>query len=340
MNLIRLVKIAKKDMLYTFFAVIKRKRKTYIPYLLQRLSAKRMLQKNTFADLDTVKVLNIITPDGTNQSVHPDILYVKDNMDKYIMCVNPYPYGYELLENPVLYQSSDLENWEYVSGPIDFPETSEGRRHFSDSALAKSGEYICLYRECLYDVSPPITRIYMQKSPDFKKWHGKELLFSSPMTECDIISPSIYYDENGVMHFYSCAKINDEMKLITVKGKKVSKDNFEEINLSWIPEHKNLWHMAAIPYKNGEIFLIVFADDMGGSNAELYLAIHKHYDDNTIKVVKKVKIKEILDIVEVEYRASGVVLDNVLKIVASVRYTDKTWGCVLLEEKNVEDLFE
>lgn len=279
-----------------------------------------------------------MTPDGTNQCVHPDLLYMKD--DKYIMCVNPYPYGYELLENPVLYQSSDLENWEYISGPIDFPQTSGGRKHFSDSALAKSEEYICLYRECVYDVFSSVTRIYKQKSIDLKNWYGKELLFSSPMDECDIISPSIYYDENGIMHFYSCAKINNEMKLVTVRGKNISISNFAEMTLSWIPEHKNLWHMAAIPYNNGEIFLVVFADDMGGSNAELYLAIHEHYEDDTIRVIKKVKIKETLDIVEIEYRASGIVLDNVLKIIASVRYTDKTWGCVLLEEKNVEDLFK
>lgn len=227
MNLTRLAKMAKHDMLYTLFAVIKRKRKTHIPHLLQSLSAKRMLQKKHIrGGIDTVKILNIMTPDGTNQCVHPDLLYMKD--DKYIMCVNPYPYGYELLENPVLYQSSDLENWEYISGPIDFPQTSGGRKHFSDSALAKSEEYICLYRECVYDVFPSVTRIYKQKSIDLKNWYGKELLFSSPMDECDIISPSIYYDENGIMHFYSCAKINNEMKLVTVRGKNISISNFAE----------------------------------------------------------------------------------------------------------------
>ena len=339
MKLAKVISLIIKDRVYVGATLIMRRRSINIPKWIKAKSAKRMLQKTKIFEINkAVKPLFIETPDGMNQLVHPDVIRTEEG--RYLMVVSPYPFGYEVFENPVFYESDNFEKWEYISGPIDFPEVSKGgRRHFSDPVIAKEGEYICFYRECRYDIDVPVTTIYLQKSNNLKSWGNKKIVFSSPMSECDVISPSIYFDDIG-MHFYCCAMIQNEMKLIKVDGYDIARDKFIEMNLKGIPKQKILWHMSVIPHNKGELFLIVLADCFGGANSELYIAVHRDYEDDTVRIVKKIRIKEIVDNITIEYRATGVVEENTLKIIASVMYDDKTWGCVYLEEKNVENLFE
>lgn len=134
-KLAKIISIIIQDSVYASVSLIMMRQITNIPKWIKKKSAKRMLQK-TKLKYESVKPLFIETPDGMNQLVHPDV--IKTEEGKYLMVVSPYPFGYEVFENPVFYGSDDFEKWEYISGPIDFPEVFKGRkRHFSDPVIAK-----------------------------------------------------------------------------------------------------------------------------------------------------------------------------------------------------------
>lgn len=340
MSVKNFLRILIEDRVYAAFLLIKRRRSITIPEWVKRKSERKMAKKSCFfQDNNSIYPVNIVTPDGMNQCVHPDIIKVGDSIDdkRYIMVVSPYPFSYEVFENPVLYQSDDLVSWKYIQGPIDFPKVGGVRQHFSDPAIVKTDSYICFYRECLYDSEQPRTNIFIQRSEDLIHWHSKELVFSDIMKECDIISPSVYIDERGMLTFWSCVKMGKEIKLMRSIGDKITKEKFSYFELRDMPEGKILWHVSVIKYDLGEIFLMVLADDFGGSNGELYIG--RFISEEEVKIIRKVGIKEQVPQIEVEYRASGLIEDDILKIIASVRYNDKTWGCVLLEVDNAESLF-
>lgn len=340
-KIVKIIKLIFYNKLYLAFLLIKRKRISVIPKTIQIASAKKMKQKVIRYNKEFVDILYISTPDGTNQCVHPDIIKINDgNQIKYIMVLTPYPYAYEILENPVIYESKNLINWSYLSGPIDVPKGYE-RRHFSDPTIEKMEDlYCCFYRECVYSKDTSITNIYVQTSTNCVEWNRKQLVFSTQMNDYDIISPSICY-YNNIIEFYYCAKINNDMLLMSISADNINNLELNDsslISIKGIPNGKVLWHMSVIPYDDKEIFLLTLADDFGGKNSELYIATRIKVLDE-INIVKKVNIKEQIDEIALEYRATGVVDNNNLKIIASVKYKDSMWGCVFVEEENVENLF-
>ena len=330
-------KIIISDKLFILFMILKRLNLRTFPLIVRRLSKNRMQRNCRYSDKTDIISLSINTPDGSNQCVHTDIIKICDS--KYMMVITPYPFGWDVFENPVFYISSDLINWSYLSGPIDFPIQGE-KHHFSDATIIMiEDKYYCYYRECDYDAIPNKTNIYMTTSNDGVSWDKRKKIFSENMSDCDIISPDINYDMNG-FHCWFCLKSNDKIKLNYTADMGLTKKSFVEHIVEGIPENRILWHMSQVSYKDeGELFLFTIADEIGGANSELYLA-YRIKNIQKISVLKKLDIKEKIPQIELEYRATGIIENDNLKIIASVMYKDYTWGLVLMEEKNVEDIFK
>ena len=321
------------DKLYYLFLFFKKKGSKGIPFIVRLLSQKRMKGKIKESLSGHVIPLYIETPDKMGQSVHPDI--IKDEKYGYIMSINPYPFGWDVFENPVFFRSSNLVDWKYLSGPIDYP-TIGLKNHLSDSTIVKAEKFFCYYRECIYSSNPPLSVIYAQDSNDCIHWENKSKLFSEPMSKIDIISPDIDYNNNEFT-IWACIKKDDRMEIGYTNNPKLDIDSFVILEINGIPESKILWHLSSIKYKDGTILLLTLADDFGGSNSRLHIGYHKN-GENAVSIIKAVDIINDVPTVDLEYRATGIVEEECLKIIASVRYKDRTWGCVLIEEDGIENL--
>ena len=168
--------------------ILKRLNLRTFPLIVRRLSKNRMQRNCRYSDKTDIISLSINTPDGSNQCVHPDIIKICDS--KYMMVITPYPFGWDVFENPVFYISSDLINWSYLSGPIDFPIQGE-KHHFSDATITMiEDKYYRYYRECDYDAIPNKTNIYMTTSNDGVSWDKRKKIFSENMSCLLYTSPS------------------------------------------------------------------------------------------------------------------------------------------------------
>ena len=201
----------------------------------------------------------------------------------------------------------------------------------------EEGLVSCYYRECIYSEEPKLTHIYRKTSRNLKDWSDKEVVFSAPMNECDIISPKVLNDSNS-WRMYTCVKKDGEMKLAYINSLPVTEEKMSFCNISNMPEGKMLWHLSAVNYGDGDIMILALSDDFGGTNCELYIG-WKAFDKDEVVILKKADLRNDKNNINVEYRADGIIENSELKIICSVQYKDKTWGCVLIEEGKLEVLF-
>ena len=51
----------------------------------------------------------------------------------------------------------------------------------------------------------------------------------------------------------------------------------------------------------------------------------------TVKGINKIRIKEMVPDILIEYRATGIVENNKIIIIVSVMFKDRIWGCIEFE---------
>lgn len=330
-SIIRKVKnFYKADKLYLVFSILKSKNIKSIPAFIKLQSSKRMKKRQKYFTNTGFSMIDIKTPDRMNQCVHPDI--VKTQSGHYILAVTPYPFGDDRYEQPVIYRSRDLHDWEYISGPID-KERPGMKNHLSDPSIfqKESGELLCYYRECIYDEKVPVTNIYSLESVDGGfNWGKKQCLISEPMDRYDVISPSVKYDARGI-HGYFCLKQGNVMKLMYTEGRLFQKDTCHEISLEeYLPDGKMLWHVSHLCNGVNDILLITLSEGFGGQNSQLYIGIASR-TEHKLMGLNKVPIKSRVKGIEMEYRATGLIENGQIFVIDSVMFDDRTWGCISFE---------
>jgi hypothetical protein len=149
------------------------------PDSLARLEAKE-------AGVDRVfSVLPLMTPDGYNQTVHPDYAVMPDWKPHRYIVATPYAFSDTLVENPSLYAQREDLTWQtFGSGnPIAKPRAG----YLSDPdavSLADRGELWIYYRE--------VTRrntIWLIRSSNGTTWSAARRVVSAPNHM--IVSPSV-----------------------------------------------------------------------------------------------------------------------------------------------------
>lgn len=298
-----------------------------MPYPVRRLSQKRMQAKQALFRDTPLSLLMIDTPDGMNQCTHPDLLQRTDG--SCLLALTPYPFGLDQFEQPVIYRGSDLTQWTYVAGPIDTQQPGN-RNHLSDPSLVEleNGEIACYYRESVYSCGKPLTNIYRMCSKDGSIWTGKETLVSAPEAEFDVISPSVRRDDQRGLHAYFCLKQEDRMRLMYTQGRLFDRSALREVDLTGkLPQGRMLWHVCHICGPDADILLLTLSEALGGRNSELYMG---SVNRRTLRLesLKKIPIREAVPSLALVYRATGILYGGHLRVIASVQFDDKTWGCV------------
>jgi hypothetical protein len=135
---------------------------------------------------NTLRVLDLESPDGSNQTVHPDFAQAPLWPDPMLLAATPYPGGSEALENPTLYSRRKGLDWEPTSEQSN-PVAKPTAGHLSDPdvvSIPGAGEVWIYFRQT--DSRDRIRLIKTQDGEQFTK--SVEVLSYKPHS---IVSPAV-----------------------------------------------------------------------------------------------------------------------------------------------------
>jgi hypothetical protein len=130
--------------------------------------------------LNAPRPLDIPTPDGSGQAVHPDVVYVEGGFAgfPYWMACTPYPGGDDRLENPIIRASHDGIVWTLPNGAPDplvaAPEILTS--HHADPDLVYWEGRLYLYFMTT-DKARRSTRFSVMSSSDGRSWTDPEPVY-------------------------------------------------------------------------------------------------------------------------------------------------------------------
>mgnify|MGYP001574664936 CR=1 FL=1 len=148
------------------------------------------------------------TYDGSNQAVHPKVLYFKNGWNgyKYWMGLTPYPFTNDDYENPQILVSNDgihFKSPKKENKPLFVPEDVAKGGHYSDIHLCMVNNTLEVY----FRYNPAQTEkvrpdnnknyIYVTKSTDGLHWTDKKLVLNNDTfkVKCAYLSPIINFEE-------------------------------------------------------------------------------------------------------------------------------------------------
>lgn len=210
---------------------------------------------NQFGHANSTR-LEINSPYRDNDGVvHPHILEFYNGFRgyRYIIAITPYYLTNEAEENPCIYGSNDLINFDLLDGfeqPLDVrPQPAYSTGHNSDNVLTydpKTGELICIWRQTLRNPNNDGVRVdalWMRKTKDGYSWTDRERIFKA--TDHALAggagSPAIVYnvaDGYWYMYLTTLSLNTDAMRLF--KAKNLKEDAWEYAGTLVLPFKP--WH--------------------------------------------------------------------------------------------------
>lgn len=187
---------------------------------------------------------SVRTYDGSNQAVHPDFTYFRN---QYWFAFTPYPYGMDEYENPCVYRCDRLDKiHNHISGPIDMPKTRKYGYHLSDPCIAEDNDSIkCYYRESVrYKTGIERHSLFYSKY-NFKlnKWCAPVLIKNNNADK--LLSPAVI--NAGTETFCYYAEWNDDDGGLF--RARIADDRFTDntrVNCHGLPEMFHIWHMSIV----------------------------------------------------------------------------------------------
>ena len=210
------------------------------------------------------------------QPTHPKLLNFEKPWHgyKYYLVYSPYPYGNDKYENPYLYVSNDLINWEIPKGlqnPIE--NTPEGFVHQhvynSDPHILYNPDTdrLELYFRYVNTYKNEII-IYRRVSPNGVDWSVKEEIIRMKEKEADCMSPAVIYDEGK----YKMWCVNNDLKVEYLEsdtGYNYKRKRFIELDYP-LKNQKN-WHLDVIKTKKGyEMITVGYRDHIDRNSMNLF----------------------------------------------------------------------
>lgn len=156
--------------------------------------------------------LKIKTYDGSNQAMHPKVLYFKNKWNgwRYWMSYTPYPQSDATYENPSLAVSQDGISWNEPTGVknpiVKAPSDVDKGGYNSDPELVMNGKTMQLWyrndpaNKAGNGVDLSHNRIYMISSTDGVKWTEPKLVLDGNYR---YYSPAVIYDDNKYEVWFS-----------------------------------------------------------------------------------------------------------------------------------------
>lgn len=275
----------------------------------------RKIAKKNFRKYDS-RELCLKSYDCSNQFVHPDMCFYRG---KYYLIITPYPYGMDEYENPSLFVSDSLGEFNsYGNNPLAIPKYSIKGNHLSDPEISILDDKLYIfYRESIPCNKHERNIIY------YKEIGDKDFSILADSSEEDYLSPAIW-ESNSIIYMMYSNKVNlkNEVYLNTYDSSfnYIEKKNVKILNL---PLNYYVWHLGIDISKSDKninncmpkgIFLLRNYID----NDFVVGFFESTFDFNEWKFIKELEIpKDILINLKHPYKCSFI--PNSDKIVLSFR---------------------
>ena len=215
--------------------------------------------------------LNISTPDGTNEPLHPSIVYFrrgKWNNYKYWMAFTPYPIKSDLYrdryECPCVVASNDGIKWTYPDKKEYLDDLTElqinEKDYFSDTELVFNKDLNKLYlyyRLSTGEENNKNVELFRKETDDGINWSERESISFDFMLQNDLqlVSPSIIFkDSRYYLWFVSGNKDSRRIyQVSSIDG--INWQNVKECAINGFDYDP--WHIDC-NYINGKYVLIVY----------------------------------------------------------------------------------
>jgi|GEM_PF-592349 len=193
------------------------------------------------------RVLRIATYDGSNQAVHPDIVFFDQGFHghKYYLTFTPYPFSVDRFENPSILASDDGFNFKEERSGLNplAPQPAAGHNDDPDLFFDELSKQFWIYY--LETLRPEKQNLVRLTSYDGIEWNKEKILeYDLVLGDNFILSPALVkYQEK-----YFLFAANNDGKGIKIghyesqDGKSWDKNRFIKANIIW-PEHFRPWHV-------------------------------------------------------------------------------------------------
>lgn len=230
-----------------------------------------------------VNHLNLITYDGSGQTVHPDILFFPNGLFgyRYWMVNTPFPNNSDIYENPSIWFSNDGFSWSSLNNNPIVPQPPDG--FLSDPCIVwdESRNKLRVYYRRSYP--PPIStdsEIRMIESGNGFDWSNDQVVFThqsegrySPQVYCDgdgnyklwIVAQELYGGDQGSLKYRSSSD-------------GIIWTNEADVTFTGLPTDYRPWHINIKRLNNKfEWEGVCIAYKIGGGHALFYI-----YGDNPL----------------------------------------------------------
>lgn len=190
--------------------------------------------------------------------VHPNIIECLTPIRgyKYILALNGLTREDE--ENPFVYGSNDLVNFDLLDGfvqPMDLPVTDGYLSDICWTYDPTTGELVCFWRSTAPLGDDFITEYHMRKTKDLTTWTDIEILFEPTLQSVDgITSPAILYDtKEGIWKMWAILRKSGH--IITYRTNRNLDSNWS--SPKYLPSGStNPWHIE-VKYVGDKFVMLV-----------------------------------------------------------------------------------
>lgn len=278
--------------------------------------AEAIAQKNALEYSQSgVNLFKVKTYDGSDQCVHPDIIFWNS---KYWMVVTPYPYGMEEYENPCIYLGENLDSMEpYFDNPLDAQGDVKYGNHLSDPCLYSNKNHLyCFYRKTTKYNGVICNSIWFRYCDSNMKWSEPKCVISSH-TE-GLLSPAVYSDDDGSCYMLYVNRTKTGSDLIRVKlDGNMCYHSKVTVKCNGIPQGYYVWHIGishkdfqtdSSKYNIEGLFLLRNMKD--SSKFELYYAHNDKQDTEWFIKSKCIIPTAVQELMFIPYKSCFVPLSN------------------------------
>lgn len=296
--------------------------------LLPAKSASTIFKKLRTLPLGKATELKIPTYDGSNQSVHPDIMLLNHSKFKtssFALAFTPYPNANDKLENPSIALSKDGINWAEPKKGTNPLAAMPPYDHNNDADITYDPATKQYYIHYLETCRPDSQNVIRLVSTDLLKWK-RQTAIHYPFSDKSIfmVSPALIRKSASEWYMYYVNNFSKPTRIEYLVSKDGINWNRKDIRLPGIKNSPNFipWHVDVFQ-GNGYYYMLTCGMV---ENPSLYLArstdlINWEYYAQPIVNPGK----DVFDSIRI-YRSTGLQDGNNLYVWFSYRTEDKSWG--------------
>lgn len=226
--------------------------------------------------------------------VHPHILEFRNGFlgYRYILGLTPYFLTQDKYENPFIYGSNDLQNFEMIDKfPQPFSERPvaefEGQYAYNSDDFFTydfhSGELLFCWRRT-FDNIDARNELWCRRTKNGLDWTAEELIYDSRVFGGTLLSPSIIFDfDLGLFQLFVIEYTASGWRIRRMTSPTLKKPKWEHSKYFQPIPSANIWHFE-IRYVGNALYGIAHDDSMTGedSTKDLYLCRYDKATDEFI----------------------------------------------------------